>query len=132
MAAFVLNANGKRIIANKLSGTGVDAAAVPAFLVWGTGGTTATAADTALGVIAAPTVTTAVTGTASTVTVTNTGDTYQVVGTVTSGGALTIIEVALLNQATVSGASYFLRADHGSTVLGSGDSIAYTIKVTFS
>ena len=129
MAAFVLNANGKRIIANKLSGTGADAATVPSFIVWGTGGITATATDTALGTIAAPTVTTAVTGTASTVTVTNTGDTFQVIGTVTAGGALTIIEVALLNQATVSGASYFLRADHGSTVLASGDSIQYTIRV---
>lgn len=132
MAAFVLTANGKRIIANTLSNTGADAASVPASIAWGTGGTTATAADTALGAIAAPTVTTAVTGTASTVTTTNTGDTYQVTGTVTAGGPLTIIEVALLNQATVSGASYFLRADHGSTVLANGDSIAYTIKVQFT
>ena len=132
MAAFVLNANGKRIIANKLSGTGADAATVPAFLAWGTGGVAATAADTALGTIAAPTVTTAVTGTASTVTITNTGDTFQVVGTITAGGVLNIIEVALLNQATVAGASNFLRADHGSTVLVSGDSIAYTIRAQFT
>ena len=128
MAAFVLTSTGKQIISQRLNGTNT----APVYIAWGTGGTTATAADTALGVIAAPTVTTAVTGTGSTVTTTNTNDTFQVAGTVTAGGALTIIEVALLNQATVSGAQYFLRADHGSTVLASGDSITYTIKVQFT
>lgn len=128
MAAFVLNSTGKQIIAQRLNGTNT----APVYVVWGTGGAAATAADTALGAIAAPTTTTAVTGTGTVNTTTNTNDTFQVIGTVTAGGALTIIEVALLNQATVSGAQYFMRADHGSTVLANGDSITYTLKVQFT
>lgn len=128
MAAFVLNSTGKQIVAQRLNGTNT----APIYIVWGTSGTTATAADTALGAIAAPTTTTAVTGLGTVVTTTNTNDTFQVTGTVTAGGSLTVAEVGLINQATVSGAQYFLRADHGSTALVSGDSIAYTIKVQFT
>lgn len=128
MAAFVLNANGKKIITSRLNGTGTS----PVNIAWGTGTATATAADTALATPAAPTTTTAVAGTGSTVTTTNNLDTFQVVGTITASGTVAIGEVALLDGTTIASSQYFLRADHGVMNLSSGDSITYTIKTQFT
>ena len=125
-AAFLARVKGMDILTDRLMGLGVYPA--PVFLDWGTGTTTATAADIDLVTPAAPTATTRVTGTASSVTTTYTKDTAQVTGTITAGGALTIEEVGLFTTAAGTTNDMFLRATHGAVVLATNDSIAYTIK----
>lgn len=130
MAAFVV-VGGKGIIVNRMRGTGTE----PLNLQWGTSGTTATAADTGLG-STATTTEARTAGTTSSQTTTNTGDTWRVVGTITAAGARTIQEVGLYDTAgsgsPPTGGTFFLHADHGSTVFATNDSISYTINVQFT
>lgn len=102
------------------------------YVAWGTGTTAATTTNTAMETIAAPTTTTAVTGTVSAITTNTTNDTYQVVATITAGGTLSIAEVGIFNQATVSGATMFLRGTFTAISLSSGDSIEFTLKSVFN
>ena len=118
---------GMAIVTNRMAGAGTE----PKFIGWGTGATTAAVNNTALQTAAAPTTVTAVTGTSSRVTTTVTNDTYQVVGTITAGGTLAITEVALFDNATISGAGFFLRGTHDAINVNANDSIEYTIKVKF-
>lgn len=71
------------------------------FHAWGTGATAAAATDIALQTLAAPTTTTAVTGTASLVSAANVQK-YQSVATITAGGTLAITEWGLHSLATLS------------------------------
>lgn len=101
--------------------------ATPKFIAHGTGVHTAAKADTAL--------TTEVTGdgratgTATDQTTTNTGDTLQVVGTVTSAAGGTIVEAGLFDVVTSSSGNMFVTATFTGIALNAGDSIAYTFKV---
>jgi hypothetical protein len=122
MAPLLTNA-GKAITTNRVKGSGTE----PSYVAWGTSATAEAATQTTL-VAAASESRTA--GTSSQVTVTTTNDTYQVTGTITSASAQSIQEVGLFDAST-SGNMY-MRGVHGSTTLAIGDSIAYTIKVTYS
>lgn len=118
---------GMAIVTNRIIGSGTE----PKYVAWGIGTTSAAAGNTAMESISAPTGTTAVTGTSSRVQTTVANDTYQVVGTITAGGALAVTEVGLIDSATVSGAGMFLRGTHDAINVNSGDSVEYTIKVKF-
>jgi len=117
------------------NGLGLVTAALAAsshkYVAWGTGVTAATVTDAALQTAAAPTATTAVTGTQTQQTTTTTNDTYQVVATITAGGALAITEVGIFNQATLSGATMYLHGTFSAINVSSGDSIQFTIKTVF-
>lgn len=100
------------------------------FVAIGTGATaaarTAAAADTALSVE----VETRATGTESTVTTTNTGDTYQVVGTVTATAPRAVDEAGTFDAATVGNIG--VSATMAVINLVSGDSLQLTIKLQLS
>jgi len=69
---------------------------------------------------------------ASQVTTTTTNDTLQMVGTITVAGAgKTITNVALFDQLAVGGNMY-VKSDFTGLALNVGDSIAWTIKITYS
>ena len=118
---------GLAIVTNRMAGAGTE----PKNVAWGTGAAVATAADTAMQTLAAPTTTTAVAGTSSRVTTTTTNDTYQVVATITAAGSLSIREVGLYDAATISGAGFFLHGTHDPISVNANDSIEYTVKVKF-
>ena len=117
------------------NGLGLISAALAAsshkYVAWGTGTTAAAVSDAALETAAAPTNVTAVTGTQTQQTTTTTNDTYQVVATITAGGALAITEVGIFNQATLSGATMYLHGTFSPINVSSGDSIQFTIKSVF-
>lgn len=96
------------------------------FVGIGTGATTAArtaaAADTAL----STEVETRATGTESTVTTTNTGDTYQVVGTVTATGTRAVDEAATFDAS--SAGNIGVSATMNVINLVSGDSLQLTVK----
>lgn len=136
MATVVTN-TGKGIIGGFLAqataaGSGLGST-TPTWIGWGTGTGTAAATDTTLGTPQNPA---RVNGTRSAVTTTNSSDTYQVVGTLTSGGTLAITEVGVFDAAgsggPPTGANLFLRGDFTAINLVSGDSIAFTVKVQFT
>lgn len=127
MAPLVTNA-GKAIITNRLKGAGSE----PLNIQWGTGTTAEAATQTAL--VTPSDARVAGTSTQQTTTVTN--DTYQVVGTLTAGGALAITEAGLFdaigtgNPAT--GGNMFMRAVFSVINVATGDSIQFTLKVQFT
>ena len=98
-------------------------AGVAKFIGWGTGATTATASNTALG---SETATIRCTGTMTIQTSNSTSDTLQVTGLMTATAAYTISEVGLFNSST-SGIMT-LRVTFTSIALNASDSIAWTIK----
>jgi hypothetical protein len=106
------------------------------YLQWGTGAGTAAVADTGLFSTATTTeVRTA--GTLSQVTGAQTNSKIRVTGTITALGARTITEVGIFDAAGAggpppTGGNLFIHADHGSTVLATGDSIAYTADLDFT
>ncbi len=128
MAPLVTNA-GKAIITNRLIGAGTE----PKFIGWGTGATAEAVSQTNL---VTPGTEARVTGTSARTTVTATNDTYQVTGTVVADGTKSIKEVGLFDAAGTgsppTGGNLFMRGLHGSTDLGVGESIAYTITVQFT
>lgn len=104
-------------------------------LQWGTGAGTAAVADT--GLFSTTTTTEARTaGTLSQVTGAQTNSKIRCVGTITAAGARTITEVAIFDAAGTgsppTGGNLFIHADHGSTVLATGDSVAYTVDCDFT
>ena len=101
------------------------------YVAWGTGTTAATVTDAALETAAAPTNVTAATGTQTQQTTTTSNDTYQIVATITAGGALAVTEVGIFNQATLSGATMYLHGTFSPINVSSGDSIQFTIKTVF-
>jgi hypothetical protein len=126
--ATVLTNVGKGIVTNRIKGAGTE----PTFIGWGTGVTTAAVGDTTLTTAATEPRTTG----ASTRTGTN-SETYTVTGTITvAGTGKTIAEAGLFDTAGTgsppTGGQLFIHGDHAGTALAVGESIAYTISVTFA
>lgn len=75
-------------------------------------------------------------GTLSQVTGAQTNSKIRCAGTITAIGTPTITNVAIFDAAgsgsPPTGGNLFIHADHGSTVLAAGDSIAYTIDMDFT
>jgi hypothetical protein len=138
----VLTNKGKGILADRVRTSPGTYTASPKFVAHGNGATaaarTAAAADTALSVEQDLVASNRVTGSESTVTTTQTGDTYQVTGTVTAQaarnttGANAPIDEAGLFDLITTGGNMFTSATFPVVNLASGDSIAYTWKVQIS
>lgn len=96
----------------------------PHHIGWGTGTTAAAVGNTGLETPAAESRTI---GTSSAVLTNVTGDTYQVVGTITcTGSGKAITEVVLMTDATAG--SCYLRATFSAINVSVNDSIQFTIK----
>lgn len=126
---FVLAATitgvGDGVIANRINGGGT----IPRYIAWGTG--TQATPKTATTLSAETTTTNdpgyaRVAGTTSLVTTTYTNDTFQVVGTLTAGAALTITETGLFDAVTVG--NMFLYGSFTGIALNTNDSIQFTIQ----
>lgn len=108
-------------------------ASLPKYLQWGTG----TGAAKSANVVTTATTTEARTaGAASQQTGSVTNDKYQVTGTITAAGARAITEVGVFDAAGAAsppvGGNMDIYGDFAVINLASGDSIAFTIGVTFS
>lgn len=121
--ATLLVDTGKAIVTNYLAG---GAATQPKYVAWGTGAGTTSITDTTLFSETG----TRVTGTATQQTTTTTNDTYQVVGTATAVGTVTITNAGLFDA--VSSGNLFVKGDFTGIGLTSGDSIQFTFKTQFS
>jgi len=122
MATLIVN-TGKAIVTNYLAG---GAATQPKYVAWGTGAGTTAATDTTLFTETG----TRVTGTTTQQTTSTTNDTYQVIGTLTASGTVTITNAGLFDAST-SG-NLFVKGDFTGIGLTSGDSIQFTFKTQFS
>lgn len=117
MGTLVVN-SGKAIYNNRMKGTGTE----PVYLAWGTGAGTTAATDTTLFTESGS----RATGTSSVTTTTTTGDTYQVVGTLTASGTISVSNAGLFD-ANAAG-NLFLKGDFTPVDLGAGESIQFTVK----
>jgi hypothetical protein len=124
MATLLVN-TGKAVVTNRINGSGT----TPLYVAWGTGAGTTAATDTTLFTESSSPATRA-TGTASQQTTSTTNDTFQVVGTLTSGTSQTITNAGTFDA--VSSGNLFVKGDFTGIALNSGDSIQFTIKVQFS
>jgi len=97
------------------------------FVAWGTGAGAASASVTTLSTEASEARTS---GTGSQVTVTQTNDAHQIVGTITANGTKTITNAGVFD-ASATGNLYVI-GDGLSIALVSGDSIAFTFKLSFA
>lgn len=122
MATLLVN-TGKAIVTNYLNG---GAATQPKYVAWGTGAGTTAATDTTLFTETGS----RVAGTTSQQTTSTTNDTFQVVGTLTAGGSLTITNAGTFDAS--SSGNLFVKGDFTGVPLNSGDSIQFTVKVQFS
>ena len=122
MATLLVN-TGKAIVTNYLAG---GAATQPKYVGWGTGAGTTALTDTTLFTETGS----RATGTTTQQTITTTNDTYQVVGTLTASGSVTITNAGLFDALT-SG-NLFVKGDFSGIALTSGDSIQFTFKTQFS
>jgi hypothetical protein len=122
MATLLVN-TGKAIVTNYLAG---GAATQPKYVGWGTGAGTTAATDTTL----FTEIGSRTTGTATQQTTSTTNDTYQVIGTLTASGSVTITNAGLFDAST-SG-NLFVKGDFSGIALTSGDSIQFTFKTQFS
>lgn len=125
--ATVVTNKGKAMFADRLRTSPGTYTTSPKFIAMGTGATaaarTAVAADTAL----STEVESRTSGTESTVTTTQTGDTYQVAGTITATTTRAVDEGGLFDASTVGNMAVSWTQNVDS--LASGDSIAYTVKI---
>jgi len=121
--ATLLVDTGKAIVTNYLAG---GAATQPKYVAWGTGAGTTAATDTTLFSETGS----RTTGTATQQTTSTTNDTYQVIGTLTASGTVTITNAGLFD-ANTSG-NLFVKGDFTGIGLTSGDSIQFTFKTQFS
>lgn len=124
-ASLVVN-TGRAIATNLISGIG---GTVPKFLAWGTGAGTTGATDTTL-FTEGPEARATCTVTQQTVTTTN--DTYQAVGTITASGSRTVTNAGLFDVVTASSGNLYAKTDFTGIVLLTGDSIQFTMKITYS
>ena len=122
MATLLVN-TGKAIVTNYLNG---GAATQPKYVAWGTGAGTTAATDTTLFTETG----TRVSGTTTQQTTSTTNDTFQVVGTLTAGGSLTITNAGTFDAS--SSGNLFVKGDFTGVPLNTGDSIQFTVKVQFS
>jgi len=124
--ATVLTDLGKALTASRMLGAGAE----PKYLGVGVGATgaarTAVATDTALSTA----VEDRVAGTSSAVTTSVTGDTYQVIGTVTATASRSVDEAGLFDASTAG--NMYLSATFPVVSLVVGDSIQCTLKVQYS
>lgn len=120
--ATVLTYTGEDWCAQRMAGSGTDSSYTGSYVGWGTGAGTAAKADTTL-------FTETGTRVSGTVSVSGTGASakYQVVATLTAGGALAITNAG--NHTLSSGGTLIVHGDHGTVNLSSGDSIQYTISI---
>jgi len=96
----------------------------PTYIGWGTGSTAADAADTGL---TTPSSEARTNGTASQQTTTVAGDTFRVVGTVSSTQTQTIAEAGLFNASTAG--DCYVHGVFTGIALENGDSIAFTFNI---
>lgn len=123
--AATITAAGDGVISNRINGAGT----IPSYLAWGTG--TQATPKTATTLSAETTTTNdpgyaRVAGTVSLTTTTYTNDTFQVVGTLTAGAALTITEAGLFDAVTVG--NLFLYGSFTGIALNTNDSIQFTMQ----
>lgn len=125
--ATVVTNKGKAIFADRVRTTPATYTNAPKYCAMGTGATgaarTAAASDTAL----STEVETRTSGTESTVTTTQTGDTYQVVGTIAATASRSVDEAGLFDASTVG--NMFTSATFAVVSLSNGDSLQFTWKV---
>lgn len=129
--ATVFNNTGKAITTSRLTGGGTE----PKQIGVGTAAGTAAATDTTLFTEANTTFGTTgtrVTGTSSQTTTTTTNDTYQVTGTFTAAAGGSVTNAGLFDNATIGSGNIFMKGDFTSIGLATGDSIAFTFKLTYS
>lgn len=128
--ATVVTNKGKAMFADRVRTTPATYTTAPKFVAMGVGATgaarTAAVGDTAL----STEVESRATGTESIVTTSVTGDTYQVVGTVTASATRAVDEGGLFDASTVG--NMFTSATFPVVNLASGDSIQFTWKVQLS
>jgi hypothetical protein len=124
MATLLVN-TGKAVVTNRINGSGT----TPLYVAWGTGAGTTAATDTTLFSESASPASRA-TGTATQQTTSTTNDTFQVVGTLTSGTSQTITNAGTFDAITVG--NLFVKGDFTGIALSNGDSIQFTVKVQFS
>lgn len=126
-SANVVTNLGKAILADRVRTSPGTYTVSPKFCGMGVGATgagrTAAAADTAL----TTEVESRATGTESAVTVTNTGDAYQVVGTIAASAGRSVDEAGLFDASTVG--HMFTSATFTVIPLNNGDSVQFTWKV---
>ncbi len=131
--ASVLTTGARAIVTNR---TFLGGGTAPIQIGWGTGAGTAANTDNTLFTEKALDLTTGtgtrVAGTASQVTVNTTNDTGQVTGTLTATGAGTVTNVGLFDNSTIGSGNLYAKADFTGIALAIGDSIAFTLKVTYS
>lgn len=130
MATVVTNA-GKAIAAARMRGA-TPTQAEPLYVGWGTGAGTAAAADTTLFTedTGGSPAYARIAGTTTNVTTTVTNDSWQCVATLSSNGTKTITNAGAFDALT--GGNLFVKGDFTGVALTSGDSITFTIKVTFA
>ena len=125
--ATVFTNVGKQITTGRIKGVGSGAGFTePNYVAWGTGAGTAAVTDTTLFTETGS----RIAGTSTQQTTSTTNDTYQVVGTLTAGGALTITNAGLFDAASVG--NLYMKGDFTGVALGSGESIQFTMKVQYS
>lgn len=125
-AATKVTNKGVAMAADRLRTTPATYTTSPKFVGVGTAGTTAAVTDTALGTE----VETRATGTESVVTTTVTGDTMQIVGTITATATRAITECGTFDASTVGNMG--ISATISTVNLLSGDSIQLTFKWQFT
>lgn len=125
--ATVVTTVGKAILADRVRTTPATYTNAPKYVAMGTGATgaarTAAVGDTALSTAAE----TRTSGTESIVTTSTTGDTYQVVGTITATGSRSVDEGGLFDAS--SAGNMFTSATFPVVSLSTNDSIQFTWKV---
>jgi hypothetical protein len=124
MATLLVN-TGKAVVTNRINGSGT----TPLYVAWGTGAGTTAATDTTL-FTESSSPASRTTGTASQQTTSTTNDTFQVVGTLTSGVSQTITNAGTFDA--VTSGNLFVKGDFTGIALNNGDSIQFTVKVQFS
>lgn len=130
--ATVFTDAGKRWVADKIRATGGAATGVVEAspndvqnkIAWGTGAGTAAVGDTTLFTEASEA---RVTGVMSSFTTDVTGDTYQVVGTITANGTKTITNAGLFDATTVG--DMLIKGDFSGIPVLLGDSIEFTFRL---
>lgn len=125
-AGTVITNIGKAMFADRVRTTPATYTNAPKHVAMGVGATTA-ARTAAIGDTALSTeVETRTSGTESIQTTTTTGDTYQVVGTVTASASRAVDEAGLFDAS--SSGNLFLSATFNVVNLSNGDSIQFTFK----
>lgn len=125
--ATVFTSVGKAFASNKFANGNNTATAK--FIGWGTGAGTSAVGDTTLFTEDTTGGYARVSGTQTQATTSVTNDTYQCVGTLTAGAALTITNAGVFDAATTG--NMVIKSDFTGIPLNNGDAIAFTFKLQF-